>query len=206
VTVNLLSLTVCILSEALLHRTLLPIGVKMPYLDTRIKHLRSAGWRCENEASDCYLTVALRPPPEDKLSTPDHGKDKYAYKFDPPPQQSEPILHQMKILLRGLNREHMGFAAGHIRVYQTTISEYPLSPHPFYPFLDYKLYTFVDNFDEFPPTAAVTISHPTGALTTDSLYAKIGKEWLPSEVWLLSKKIPKEYLVSEAGYNAQRMW
>ncbi|KAF1911213.1 hypothetical protein BDU57DRAFT_543574 [Ampelomyces quisqualis] len=184
----------------------------MPYLRTRIKYLRSAAKRKGGELENRYLTVAIQPPPDDKLDEVDHGDNKYMYKFRPLPPQSDPVLHLMKTITRELNRNNMAFAAAHVRIHASTPAPpfWPIDPAR--PYYDAKLYTFIMNeylesfearyYREFPITAAVCVHTTIGCLDKDAVYIKIGNDWQHFRKWLLSKCHPKQAL----GVCAQRMW
>ena len=179
----------------------------MPYLETRIRHLRSDAKHVGGEAENRYLTVALQPPPADKLYKLDHGAEKFIYKFKPPPVQFDPVIREIKLMIRELNRNDIFFANLHIRVYPTTEAPpfWPINPN--YPVYDAKLYTFVDDYAEFPPSAIVTVYSLTGTLTSDSLWIKIGKYWMLLKKWLEQRpRRPASYMVGEKGYKAQRKW
>jgi hypothetical protein len=47
----------------------------MPYLETRLRHLRSAARQQDGEYQNQYPTVALKPPPDSKLRTTDTGHE-----------------------------------------------------------------------------------------------------------------------------------
>jgi hypothetical protein len=179
----------------------------MPQLDTRIRHLRSEAKRQGLEAENQYLTVALQPPPNDKLSDLDHGPDKYTYKFKPPPQQYDLVLRQIKLHIRELNRKDITFADLHVRAYPTDEAPPTWPINPAYPCYDTKLYTFVDDYNEFPPTALIYVDCPTGVLTSDSLWIRIGKYWMYLRKWLEQRpRSSLAHLVGEKGYKAQRKW
>ena len=121
----------------------------MPQLDTRMRHLRSAAKRDGDEYLNCYLTVAIHLPPEDKLLSLDNGEGAYFYKFRSLIRQNDPILHMMKLIIREINREDINFAAVHVRVRATTDAR-PFWPiiDPLCPVYDAKLYTFL--MDDYP--------------------------------------------------------
>ena len=127
----------------------------MPYLETRIKHLRSKAKREGGEKQNRYLTVALQPPTKEELRKLDHGPEKFMYKFKPPPDQSDPVIREIELMIRELNQVDMTFADMNNRVYPATEAP-PFWPiDPYYPIYDAKLYTFVDDYSEFPPTAII---------------------------------------------------
>lgn len=177
----------------------------MPYLETRIRHLHSAAKQGDRESQLQDLTVALQPPPADKLRALDHGADKYTYKFTPAPAQYDLVIRQIRVIIRELNRKDITFANLHVRVHPTT------SASPFWPldlvkpYYDAKVYTFMDDYTEFPPTGMVFVSSYTGELTSDTVFIKYGKEWMLLRKWLEWRVRPGRHeLVGERGYKAQQ--
>lgn len=92
-----------------------------------------------------------------------------------------------------------------VRVYPTTraASFWPISP--WYPTYDAKLYTFVDDFTEFPPSAIVFVHSITNTLTSESLYIKIGEGWWELKNWLLTIKYDRDY-TDDRKFRPQRKW
>jgi hypothetical protein len=182
----------------------------MPQLDTRIRHLRSAARRNGGEYLNRFLTVAIHPPPDDKLLSLDNGEGAYFCRFRPLVHQDDPIIQMMKIVIRELNREDIHFAAAHIRVHATTDAR-PFWPiiDPMCPVYDAKLYTFLmGDFpcrEEFPISARICVYTLIRNLHKDALYIMICKQWLDFRQWLLLKRHP-ESLVGKAGYVAQYKW
>ncbi|KAH3984787.1 hypothetical protein HBI26_061390 [Parastagonospora nodorum] len=176
----------------------------MPYLETRIRHLRQDARHKGGEYLNRYMTVALQPPPDDKLKT--RGK----YKFQPPPSQFDPVIRQIIRIIRELGHQDIGFASANIRVHNSneTAPFWPINPY--YPYYDAKLYTFLmDDIpyrEEFPITAQVCVHTLTGRLHKDAVYIKIGKDWLEMRKWLISKRHAQEDLVGKIGFGAQRKW
>jgi hypothetical protein len=121
----------------------------MPYLSTRANHLRYDAERHGGESTTSYLTVRL-PTPE-QLSQLDHGNDKYTYRFKPAPPQVDEVIRMIKLVIRDLNRDNIGFACMNMRVYPTDGTSPFWPPNPANSFLTEKLYTFVSDV-EFPPT------------------------------------------------------
>ena len=178
----------------------------MPYLETRISRLRRDANNGDGEALNRLNSVRLKPPPEDKLLQLDHGPDKYTYRFKPAPPQFDQVIRYIKLAIRELNKEHMGFAGRNYRVVPTDRSPPFWPPYPELPTYCSKLYTFLDNDNDFPLTAWVTVYPQEAGLATDTLYFKIGTEWVSLKRWLLSKQIPEKKLVGEVGYKVQRKW
>lgn len=105
----------------------------MPYLETRIRHLRQDAKHKGGEHQNRYLTVALQPPPDDKLETRDE------YKFQPPPSQFDPVIRQIIRLIRELGYQDIEFASVNIRVHNSNEMA-PFWPiNPYYPYYDAKL-------------------------------------------------------------------
>lgn len=79
------------------------------------------------------MTVALQPPPDDKLETRDE------YKFQPPPSQFDPVIRQIIRLIRELGYQDIEFASVNIRVHNSNEMA-PFWPiNPYYPYYDAKL-------------------------------------------------------------------
>jgi hypothetical protein len=74
------------------------------------------------------------------------------------------------------------------------------------PDVDMKIYTFSDNFNEFPLTTLITLVPRINGLHTESLHTKNCSDWMSVKQWLLSMKSPPERLEGEKGYRAQRKW
>jgi hypothetical protein len=107
-------------------------------------------------------------------------------------------------MIREPNREHMQFAALQLRVYPTTSAQ-PFWPiNSAYPVYGAKLYTFTDDYEQYPATAMICVYTPTGALTSDILYIKIGTDWLQLKKNPLLLQRSEKDLTRDKGYNAQR--
>ncbi|KAL1801640.1 hypothetical protein ACET3X_001982 [Alternaria dauci] len=186
----------------------------MPYLETRIRHLLCASRddKGEGEAINRYNTVRLFPPPDDKLTTLNWGKEKYKYEFRPLPCQNDPVIREIVRLIRALNLKDMEFANMRFRVSPTDESAPFWLALPDYSTYCSKLYTFVDDYEEFPLTAWVNFCPGLPGPIADNLYLKIGTKWVLLKDWLLSsyKSIYRfsdpDGLVGEKGYRAQRKW
>jgi hypothetical protein len=180
----------------------------MPYLDTRIRHLLREAREDDGkgEAINRYNTVRLCPPPEDKLMELDHGSEKYTYKFKPAPRQNDPVIRDIRRLIRSLNVEHIMVANMNYRVAPTDESSPFWLALPDYTTYCSKLYTFMDDFNEFPLTAWVTFAPGLPGLTVDNLHLKIGQTWILLKDWLFSSARRAEDLSGEMGYRAQRKW
>jgi len=135
------------------------------------------------------------------------GPVRYAYKFTPVPAQYDLVIRQIKIIIRDLNRKDITFANLHVRVHSTT-SASPFWPrNPLRPYYDAKLYTFTEDYTEFPPTGMVCFNASIEGLTSDSVYIKDGKEWMLLRKWLEWRARPSRHtLVGERGYKAQCKW
>jgi hypothetical protein len=77
----------------------------MPYLETRMRHLHYAANGGDRESQLQDLTVALHPPPDEKLRCLDHGSNNYTYKFTPAPAQYDLVIRQIRMMIRELNRK-----------------------------------------------------------------------------------------------------
>ena len=178
----------------------------MPYLDTRIRHLRHTAKREGGESLNRFFTVMLQWPSQENLLKLNHGENKYMYKFIPAPRQDDPVIRHLKLLIREINKTNILFANMNIRVAPTTNSPPLWPPNPAQPGVDMKMYTFFDDFNEFPLTTWVTLVPRMNGLRTESLFAKIGSTWVPVTQLLLSMQSSPDLLVGEKGYRAQRKW
>jgi hypothetical protein len=180
----------------------------MPYLDTRVRHLRSNAKRDGGESLNRFLTVMIQPPPKDKLFKLDHGNDRYRYKFKPAPRQIDSVIRCIMHTIKEMSNVDLGVANMNFRVFPIT------NAPPFWPqgsvesgiSIGMKMYTFLDDYNEFPATTFVTVIPISAGLSTDTLYIKIGLDWVLLKNWLLSKRSSSEYLIGKKGLKAQRKW
>lgn len=186
----------------------------MPYLRTRIRKLQREAEKDkgEGESINRYNTVRLSPPPDDKLTTLDWVPHNYKYKFEPLPRQDDPVIREILGLIRSLNGQNIEVANMRFRVSPTDESLPFWLALPDYTTYCSKLYTFIDDYHEFPLTAWVTFSPGLHGPAADNLYLKIGTKWVLLKDWLLSsyKSVKRlsdgSGLVGEKGYRAQRKW
>jgi hypothetical protein len=152
----------------------------MPYLDTRVRHLRSNAKRDGGESLNRFLTVMIQPPPKDKLFKLDHGNDRYRYKFKPAPRQIDSVIRCIMHTIKEMSNVDLGVANMNFRVFPIT------NAPPFWPqgsvesgiSIGMKMYTFLDDYNEFPATTFVTVIPISAGLSTDTLYIKIGLDWV----------------------------
>ncbi|KAG9189067.1 hypothetical protein G6011_05935 [Alternaria panax] len=186
----------------------------MPYLDTRIRNLlrEAREDKEEGEAINRYNTVRLCPPPDDKLMALDWGQEKYKYRFQPPPRQNDPIIREILRLIRSLNVESIEVANMRFRVSPTDKSSAFWLALPDYTTYCSKLYTFMDDHNEFSLTSWVSFHPGLPGPSADNLYLKIGTKWGLLKDWLLSSYKSTHILsdgrglIGEKGVKAQRKW
>jgi hypothetical protein len=182
----------------------------MPYLETRIRYLlrEARADKGKGEATNRVNTTRCSPPPSDKLQSLDHGsdKDKYTYEFKPPPYQNDPVTRYIRQVITDLNADHISVANMNFRVSPTDKSLPFWFALPDYTTYCSKLYTFLDDFNEFPITAWVTFFPEMPGLIEDNLYLKIGTQWILLKDWLVTSHQPAKYFSGEKGYRAQRKW
>lgn len=161
----------------------------MVMLSTRIDHLERSAKRYRGEGLNRHLTVSCHLPPDDKLSV-SHWQ--YKYKFTPSPPQWDPVIRQIKLIIRELNREFIGFASLHVRVYPTNDSGPFWRINTQFPVYNGKLYTFVmDDGEEFSMSAIVCLHDDfrhLEELDRDHLWIKVGDRWLNLKSWLRIKR------------------
>ncbi|KAB2111254.1 hypothetical protein AG0111_0g1550 [Alternaria gaisen] len=186
----------------------------MPYLRTRIRklHREAEKDKGEGESINRYNTVRLSPPPDDKFITLDWVPHNYKYKFGALPRQDDPVISEILGLIRSLNGQNIEVANMRFRVSPTDESLPFWLALPDYTTYCSKLFTFIDDYHEFPLTAWVTFSPGLPGPAADNLCLKIGTKWVLLKDWLLSsyKSVKRlsdgSGLVGEKGYRAQRKW
>jgi hypothetical protein len=190
----------------------------MPYLETRIRDLfyQVREEKGEGEAVNRYNTTELCPPSGAELRSLDNGPEAYKYQFRQPPRQNDPVIRHIIRLIRSLNVEHIEVANMSFRVSPTDSSQPFWLALPDYTTYCSKLYTFMDDFNEFPLTAWVTYSPAMNGSTADNLHLRIGTKWILLKEWLLSSPTetanklfadgPDKVLLGKMGYRAQRKW
>ncbi|KAF2130386.1 hypothetical protein P153DRAFT_356163 [Dothidotthia symphoricarpi CBS 119687] len=162
-----------------------------------------AQWR---RRSQPLLHSDAPTPPANKLQSLDHGDTKYKYNFKPAPFQHDEIIRHIKLAVRDLNRHNILIANMNFRIVPTNNSPPFWPPSTAFPQYDTKMYTFLDDYNEFPATAWISLVPRMAGLSADALHAKIGSTWMPLKTWLLSMQSPTSRLDGERGFKAQRKW
>ena len=94
----------------------------MPYLDTRICHLKYSAKREGGECLNRLLTIMLQWPTNEQMHKLGYGPYNYESKFKPAPLQNDSIILHLKLLIRDINKADVLFANMNSRVAPTTRS------------------------------------------------------------------------------------
>jgi hypothetical protein len=171
----------------------------MPLLRTRIKQL----WKYGGPE---YFTVAVCPPPKDKLNY--RGKYKLEDCPDYPGQQRDPVIRTIIDLIRQLSKEDIGVAAAGIRVWALTNAPplWPITPASNRPV---KFYAFKAYYGEFPISVPISLIQGCDNLNVDSILVRVKGRWELLRKWLLD--LPdRKFLLDHGGpgvlIRTQQSW
>ncbi|KAF1950963.1 hypothetical protein CC80DRAFT_576368 [Byssothecium circinans] len=174
-------------------------------LSTRINWLR---YRTRTEGGielNRFLTTVLQPPPSNKLGLSEWVYQ-YKFCFVPGPRQYDPVLDWIEAVIRDLNRKYIHAAASNFRVYPTDDSTPIWPPAPDGSSPQMKMYTFIEEKDEFPATCWVTLMPRSLGSGPGNIHVKVGGTFIPIKDWLLFLIDFSEDLVGKRGAHVQRKW
>lgn len=180
----------------------------MPHLWTRIKDLKLRVKHGEGEpdAPNRLFTVMLQWPTREQLNMLHR---QYRYKFRHGPRQDDQVIYYIWMEIDELNRDHIRVANLNFRAVNTDDAPPIWSLNWNAPTMDMKMYTFMDDINEFPATVWVSVIPRRAPLSTDRIYVQINRKWIPLKDWLVSLAAQDHlqgYLKSSRGLNAQRKW
>ncbi|KAF2866940.1 hypothetical protein BDV95DRAFT_611232 [Massariosphaeria phaeospora] len=85
---------------------------------------------------------------------------------------------------------------------------WPVDSHS-HPEYDVKMYTFLDDFNDFPATVGVSVSSRASTLpdqTADAIFVNADHKWMLMREWLLSMPYFRTMTTGLPGPEAQRKW
>lgn len=176
------------LSSALAHQ----LFETMPDFETRLRELALAAKDTDNASGNNAFTAMLQMPSEDRLRNVPKRRG----------TREDPVLHQIRTVIQELNCRLFEFFILRVRVYATTASRPALPIGRTEPTFLGGLYTFFDDFSDYPLSVLIQVYPPTGKLTSEKLYVKMSENWWPLRQWLQMKKSGEPY-VEDEGYKLQ---
>jgi hypothetical protein len=132
------------------------------------------------------FTLCLQPADADYL------KDRWVYtcKFHAAPRQNDPVIDLIRDVIRDVitelngNSEHGVLMCNHNFRVGASMTASPIWP-PDLSEGDVKLYRFLQEMQEFPATAPVSIIPRERPLTADKIHVREGGKWIPVREWLI---------------------
>lgn len=149
-----------------------------------------------------YFTTRLQPVDWSY----ERDRNTYTYSFVPPPSQPDPVLRLIKITIRKLMKdlEHgVAMCNANFRVVQSTTAPPIWPPEGNH---DVKLYTFVEDDEEFPATVPVAVIPREGILLANKIHVRISGEWIPIGQWLTEMAKKSGVMYKRSPESIQYFW
>jgi hypothetical protein len=155
----------------------------MPHRDRCEKlEYRLSDVACGTHNQVCSFTLCLQPADTEYLK----DEYQYTYKFKPAPSRDDPVIGCIREAITQLN----GDPEPGIRMcnHNFRVRASATAPTIWPPSLtngDVKFYTFLQDEQEFPLTAPVSVFPREGPLTVDTVFVREGGNWISIKDWLL---------------------
>ncbi|KAF1925095.1 uncharacterized protein M421DRAFT_400502 [Didymella exigua CBS 183.55] len=130
----------------------------------------------------------------------------YTYSFKPPRPQRDPVIRLIKRTIRDLMNglEHgVAMCNANFRVFQT-IDSPPIWPSN--ETRETKLYTFTQEYEEFPATVPISVKPHQGALDVSKIHVRISGEWVPIRQWLVNLAEKSKAMWERTPESIQYFW
>lgn len=149
-----------------------------------------------------YFTTLIQPPDWSY----ERDRDTYTYTFQSPRPQRDAVLRLINKTIRDLMHDlerGVAMCNTNFRVSQST------SAPPIWPPCgshEIKLYTFKQDYEEFPVTVPVSIMPPEDALEVSKIRVRISSEWIPIQTWLIEMAENSRAIRARSPESIQYFW